>query len=230
VLSVAVVTGGASGIGAACLQRFSADGHTVVNVDLVADPPVDVSSEAACHALAARLRKEHGRVDVLVLAAGIVLPRATALVESPLADWQRLLDVNLTGVLLPVKELTPLMGDGSSIVVITSGESQHATIGNGAYCVAKAGAWMLTKVLALELAPLGIRVNAVAPGFIDTPMTAPFLAVGNRRERLAERTPLGRVGTVDDVVAAVAYLCSPAASFITGTTMWVDGGLATNER
>ncbi len=227
---VAVVTGGASGIGAACVERLTADGLRCVVADLRGEPPVDVADERSCARLAELVADQHGRVDVLVLAAGIVLDGPAPLVDSPLTDWHRVLDVNLTGALLPVRALVPLMRDGGSIVVITSGEFQHATVGNGAYCVAKAGAWMLTKTLALELAPRRIRVNAVAPGFIDTPMTAPFLSVAGRREKLAERTPLGRVGSADDVAGAVAYLCGPDAGFVTGTTLWVDGGIATNER
>jgi NAD(P)-dependent dehydrogenase (short-subunit alcohol dehydrogenase family) len=226
---VAVVTGGASGIGSACAERLGASHHVIV-ADVRGEPPVDVSDAASCDALADRIRGAHGRVDVIVAAAAIVLPQPSPLVEGDLADWHRVLDVNLTGILLPVRSLVPLMTDGGSIVVITSGEFQHATVDNGAYCVAKAGAWMLTKTLALELASRRIRVNAVAPGFVDTPMTAPYLAVGDRRAKLEARTPMGRVGTVDDVAGAVAYLCGPDAAFVTGTTLWVDGGLATNER
>jgi NAD(P)-dependent dehydrogenase (short-subunit alcohol dehydrogenase family) len=227
---VAVVTGGASGIGAACVERLSADGFVCVVADVRAEPPVDVADEASCRAFADAVARQHGRVDALVLAAGIVLDGPAPLLDAPLATWHRVLDVNLTGVLLTARALVPLMPDGGSIVVITSGEFQHATVGNGAYCVAKAGAWMLTKTLALELAPRRIRVNAVAPGFIDTPMTAPFLSVAGRRDKLAERTPLGRVGSAADVAAAVSYLCGPDAGFVTGTTLWVDGGIATNER
>jgi 3-oxoacyl-[acyl-carrier protein] reductase len=227
---VAVVTGGASGIGAACVQRLAVQ-YDVVVADLASDPAVDVVDVASCEELADRLSApSFGPVEVIVAAAGIVLDHPSPLVEGPLDDWHRVLDVNLTGILLPIRALVPLMTRGGSIVVITSGEFQHATVGNGAYCVAKAGGWMLTKTLALELADRGIRVNAVAPGFIDTPMTAPFLAVGDRRSKLAERTPAGRVGTVDDVAGAVAYLCSEDATFVTGTTLWVDGGIATNER
>jgi 3-oxoacyl-[acyl-carrier protein] reductase len=227
---VAVVTGGASGIGAACAERLR-DRYEVVIADITSDPAVDVTDDTSCEQLAARLGEaSHGAVEVIVSAAGIVLGHPSPLIEAPLADWQRVLDVNLTGILRPIRTLAPLMTRGGSIVVITSGEFQHATVGNGAYCVAKAGAWMLTKMLSLELADRGVRVNAVAPGFIDTPMTAPFLAVGDRRTKLAERTPAGRVGTVDDVAGAVAYLCSEEASFVTGTTLWVDGGIATNER
>jgi NAD(P)-dependent dehydrogenase (short-subunit alcohol dehydrogenase family) len=226
---VAVVTGGASGIGSACAERLRASHHVIV-ADVGGEPPVDVSDAASCDALADRIRGAHGRVDVIVAAAAIVLPQPSPLVEGDLADWHRVLDVNITGILLPVRSLVPLMTDGGSIVVITSGEFQHATVDNGAYCVAKAGAWMLTKTLALELASRRIRVNAVAPGFVDTPMTAPYLAVGDRRAKLEARTPMGRVGTVDDVAGAVAYLCGPDAAFVTGTTLWVDGGLATNER
>jgi NAD(P)-dependent dehydrogenase (short-subunit alcohol dehydrogenase family) len=227
---VAVVTGGSSGIGAACAHRFAAEGMAVVVADVSAEPPTDVTSEASCVALAERVRNEHGRVDVLVLAAGVVLDAPAPLLEAPLDTWHRVLEVNLTGQLLPVRAMASLLGQGASIVVLTSGEYQHPTVGNGAYCVAKAGAWMLTKMLALELAPLGVRVNAVAPGFVETPMTAPFLAVGDRRRKLEERTPLGRVGTVDDVAEAVAYLAGDTSSFVTGTTLWVDGGLATHER
>lgn len=228
---VAVVTGGASGIGAACIERFREQGMAAVSADVASDPPTDVTSEQSCEQLTKRLRAEHGgRVDVLVLGAGIVLDQPAPLVDAPLDTWHRVLDVNLTGLLLPVRALVPLMPEGSSIVVLTSGEFQHPTAGNGAYCVAKAGGWMLTKMLAVELAPRGIRVNAVAPGFIDTPMTAPFLDVGDRRSKLEQRTPLSRIGTVDDVVGAVGYLAGPESSFVTGTTLWVDGGLATHER
>jgi 3-oxoacyl-[acyl-carrier protein] reductase len=227
---VAVVTGGASGIGAACARRL-AERYDVVVADLAGDPAVDVADDDSCEQLATRLRDPaYGHVEVIVAAAGIVLDHPSPLVEGSLHEWHRLLEVNLTGILRPIRALVPLMTRGGSIVVITSGEFQHATVGNGAYCVAKAGAWMLTKTLALELADRGVRVNAVAPGFIDTPMTAPFLAVGDRRSKLADRTPAGRVGTVDDVAGAVGYLCSDEASFVTGITLWVDGGIATNER
>jgi 3-oxoacyl-[acyl-carrier protein] reductase len=227
---VAVITGSASGIGAACSDRLEADGWTVVGADIAAQAPTDVTSEASCARLAERIAAEHGRVDAIVLAAGIVLDASAPLLDAPLEGWHRVLDVNLTGLLLPVRALAPLMADGGSIVVITSGEFQHPTPGNGAYCVAKAGGWMLTKMLAVELADRGIRVNAVAPGFIETPMTAPFLSVRNRRELLAAKTPLGRIGTPADVAGAVAYLVGPDATFVTGTSLWVDGGIATHER
>lgn len=227
---VAVVTGGASGIGAACVERLTDDGYICLSADVHGDPPVDVTDEASCQTFAETVARQHGHLDALVLAAGIVLDGPAPLLDAPLDAWRRVLDVNLTGLLLATRALGPLLARGSSIVVITSGEFQHATVGNGAYCVAKAGAWMLTKTLALELAPRGIRVNAVAPGFIDTPMTAPFLSVPGRREKLAERTPVGRVGSAADVAGAVAYLCGPDAGFVTGTTLWVDGGIATNER
>ena len=227
---LAVVTGGARGIGAACVERLRSEGFETIVADVLADPPVDVTDEQSCAALAGSVKATGGRVGALVLSAGIVLDHPAPLLDTPIEEWHEVLDVNLTGVLLPIRALSPFIADGASIVVVTSGEFQHATVDNGAYCVAKAGAWMLTKMLALELAPRSIRVNAVAPGFIDTPMTAPYLAVPGRRAKLAERTPLGRVGTVEDVAGAVAYLCGPAGGFVTGTTLWVDGGLATNER
>jgi 3-oxoacyl-[acyl-carrier protein] reductase len=232
--TVAVVTGGASGIGAACAARFGSLGARVVVADLAGtdgdEPEVDVTDEQSCRRLADHVRDRFGRIDHLVLAAGTILDGPAPLMESPLEGWHRVIDVNLNGLLVATRELVPLMGEGGTITVITSGEYQHATVNNGAYCVAKAGAWMLTKMLALELAPRSIRVNAVAPGFIETPMTAPFLAGPGRRDKLVELTPVKRVGTPDDVAAAVTYLASSDASFVTGTTLWVDGGIAVNER
>lgn len=233
--SVAVVTGGASGIGAACVERFGGLGAAVVVADIApghgrGEPPTDVSDERSCSALANYVRDRHGRVDHVVLAAGVVLDGPAPLLDAPLEGWHRILDVNLTGVLLSARALVPLMTSGGTITIITSGEFQHATIDNGAYCVSKAGAWMLTKMLALELAPQSIRVNAVAPGFVETPMTAPFLAGAGRRDKLVGLTPVGRIGRPDDVAAAVVYLAGESGSFVTGTTLWVDGGIAVNER
>lgn len=232
--AVAVVTGGASGIGAACVERFRSLGARVVVADLVVSdgdqPQVDVTDEESCRQLADHVRERFGRLDHLVLAAGTILDGPAPLMESSLEGWHHVLDVNLNGLLVSTRELVPIMVDGGTITVITSGEYQHATVNNGAYCVAKAGAWMLTKMLALELAPRSIRVNAVAPGFIETPMTAPFLAGPGRRDKLVDLTPVKRVGTPDDVAAAVTYLAGSDASFVTGTTLWVDGGIAVNER
>lgn len=233
--AVVVVTGGASGIGAACADRFAELGAAVVIADIDVDhdraePATDVSDERSCGALASYVRDLHGKVDHVVLAAGVVLDGPAPLLEAPLEGWHRVLDVNLTGVLLSARALVPLMSGGGTITIITSGEFQHATVDNGAYCVSKAGGWMLTKMLALELAPRSIRVNAVAPGFVETPMTAPFLAGTGRRDKLVGLTPVGRIGQPDDVAAAVVYLAGESGSFVTGTTLWVDGGIAVNER
>ncbi len=227
---IAVVTGGASGIGAAIVDRLARDGATVEIVDIAHSPAVDVTSADSCAAFAERLRASHGRVDIVVLAAAIVLSADHRVLTDDVESWHKVLDVNLNGTLLPLRALEPLLATGASIVTITSGEYQHATPGNGAYCVAKSGVWMLTKTLALELADRQIRVNAVSPGFIDTPMTAPFLAAPGRREKVAANTPMRRIGTPTDVANAVAWLVSDESSFVTGETIHVDGGIAVNER
>lgn len=227
---IAVVTGGSSGIGATIVDRLARDGATVEIVDIAHSPAVDVTSTDACAAFAERVRASHGHVDIVVLAAAIVLSADHRVLTDDVESWHKVLDVNLNGTLLPLRALEPLLATGASIVTITSGEYQHATPGNGAYCVAKSGVWMLTKTLALELADRQIRVNAVSPGFIDTPMTAPFLAAPGRREKVAANTPMRRVGTPTDVANAVAWLASDESSFVTGETIHVDGGIAVNER
>lgn len=230
---VVVVTGGASGIGAACARRFLELGAHVLIADrqsVEGAPAVDVTDEASLAAFAQWVGQQHDQIHHLVLAAGMVPDKAAPLIGSSMELWERVLRVNLEGLLLSVRALDHLLRGPGTITVITSGEQQHATIGNGAYCVSKAGAWMLTKMLALELAPRSIRVNAVSPGFIETPMTAPFLDRPQRREKLAANTPLGRIGEVDDIASAVVYLAGSDASFITGISLPVDGGIATNER
>jgi len=227
---IAVVTGGASGIGAAIVERLRADGATVEIADIAASPATDVTNEKSCAEFAQRVVAAHGRVDIMVLAAAIVLPADHRVLTDSLESWNRVLDVNLTGTLLPLRAFESYFSDGASIITITSGEYQHATPGNGAYCVAKSGVWMLTKTLALELAHRHIRVNAVAPGFIETPMTKPFLDASGRRDKVAAITPLGRIGQPRDVADAVSWLAGDQSSFVTGTTIWVDGGIAVNER
>lgn len=227
---IAVVTGGASGIGAAIVERLRADGATVEIADIATSPATDVTNEKSCAEFVQRVVAAHGRVDIMVLAAAIVLPADHRVLTDSLESWHRVLDVNLTGTLLPLRAFESYISDGASIITITSGEYQHATPGNGAYCVAKSGVWMLTKTLALELAHRHIRVNAVAPGFIETPMTKPFLDVPGRRDKVAAITPLGRIGQPRDVADAVSWLAGDQSSFVTGTTIWVDGGIAVNER
>ena len=227
---IAVVTGGASGIGAAIVERLRADGAIVEIADIAASPATDVTNEKSCTEFAQRVVAAHGRVDIMVLAAAIVLPADHRVLTDSLESWDRVLDVNLTGTLLPLRAFESYFSDGASIITITSGEYQHATPGNGAYCVAKSGVWMLTKTLALELAHRHIRVNAVAPGFIETPMTKPFLDASGRRDKVAAITPLGRIGQPRDVADAVSWLAGDQSSFVTGTTIWVDGGIAVNER
>ncbi len=227
---IAVVTGGASGIGAAIVERLLADGAKVEIADIASSPATDVTSEASCLEFARRVVAAHGHVDIVVLAAAIVLAADHRLLTDSLDDWSHVLDVNLTGTLLPLRALEPYLADNASIITITSGEYQHATPGNGAYCVSKSGVWMLTKTLALELANRQIRVNAVAPGFIETPMTRPFLDGSGRRDKVIAVTPLGRIGQPRDVADAVAWLAGDQSSFVTGTTLWVDGGIAVNER
>ncbi len=227
---IAVVTGGASGIGAAIVERLRADGAIVEIADIAASPATDVTNEKSCTEFAQCVITAHGRVDIMVLAAAIVLPADHRVLTDSLESWNRVLDVNLTGTLLPLRAFESYFSDGASIITITSGEYQHATPGNGAYCVAKSGVWMLTKTLALELAHRHIRVNAVAPGFIETPMTKPFLDASGRRDKVAAITPLGRIGQPRDVADAVSWLAGDQSSFVTGTTIWVDGGIAVNER
>jgi 3-oxoacyl-[acyl-carrier protein] reductase len=240
---VAVVTGGASGIGLGIVERLVADGWAAVIADV--DGPaadreatrlsgngahvlarrLDVTREAEMDAVVPAIARELGSIDLFVNNAGIT---THGLIEDlPFADWRRVLDVNLDGVFLGVRAAGRVMlrqGSGS-IVNIASVAWDRGSPGRGPYVVSKAGVVGLTKVAAVEWAARGVRVNAVAPGYIDTPMLRGAYERGAIAERdVLARIPAGRVAQVGEIATVVAFLGSPAASYITGQTIAVDGG------
>ncbi|MEV0741437.1 SDR family oxidoreductase [Streptomyces sp. NPDC050549] len=223
---VVVVTGAAGGQGAAEAEALTREGAQVIATDVSEAPGcrrLDVSSERAWAELAAEIRESYGRVHGLVNNAGITW-RARIDDVHP-ADMARVHAVNVTGPLLGIQHLTPLMGPGASIVNVGSSAAltAHYPV---AYTSSKWALRGLSRTAAMELGPRGIRVNTVHPGFIDTMMTAS--AAPAFREANLRETPLGRTGTVDDITPLVVFLLSDDASFITGAEIPVDGGLTSH--
>jgi 3alpha(or 20beta)-hydroxysteroid dehydrogenase len=226
---IVVVTGAARGQGAAEVAALTAEGAVVIATDVHDRPPaegssgiyrkLDVSRPEDWDGLADWLRTEYGRIDGLVNNAGISFRARVAEIE--LADWDRVLAVNLTGTLLGIQHATRLMTGGGSIVNISSIAGltgYHAT----AYTVSKWGVRGLSRVASTELGPRGIRVNTIFPGFIDTPMTA-AAPEEFKRANIAQ-TPLGRAGQADEVAPLVVYLLSDESAFVSGAEIVVDGG------
>jgi 3-oxoacyl-[acyl-carrier protein] reductase len=241
---IAVVTGGSRGIGraiAVALGRAGArvvvnytanEGAAAAAVEAVraaggvaSSKRFDVADAAAVDAAFKEIVAAEGGLQILVNNAGVSVN--TLILGAKDADWKRSIDVNLNGTFHCVRAaLRPLMKakEAGRIINITSITGEVGSAGQGAYVAAKAGVIGLTKTLAREYASRGITVNAVSPGYIDTDMTATELPE-ERRGELLKSIPLGRVGKPEDVAAAVAYLASPAAGYVTGQVLRVNGGL-----
>lgn len=224
-----VVTGAAGGQGEAEARLLAASGARVVATDVAEGSPgdgisyrrLDVADEAGWAALAEELRSELGGEPLRGLVNNAGITHRTRLGDTSRADWDRVLAVNLTGPMLGIQALAPLMGEGSSIVNIGSSAALNAHY-PVAYTTSKWGLRGLTHVAATELGPRGIRVNLVHPGFIETPMTAS--APDAMRQVQLALTPLERLGAADEVAAVVAFLLSDAAAYVTGAELPVDGG------
>jgi NAD(P)-dependent dehydrogenase (short-subunit alcohol dehydrogenase family) len=222
---VTVVVGAASGIGLATADVLAEAGHTVVRADLNETEgvlPVDVVDEASVEALFASVVETHGGFQGVVNCAGV--STLGAIVEHDAAEFRRVVDVCLTGSFLVLKHGGRRIDDGGALVSLTSLNARQPGTGLAAYCAAKAGLVSLTEVAALELAPRQVRVNAVAPGLVVTPLTAPAMDIPGIRESYLDNTPLGRSGEPGEIGAVIRFLLSDDARWITGETMDVNGG------
>ncbi|MFN0264364.1 SDR family NAD(P)-dependent oxidoreductase [Tepidamorphus sp. 3E244] len=237
--STAIVTGAARGIGLAIARRFLAQGWRVALVDIDAQTlgsirgemetpdtliiEADVSDPAQVARAVSETEAHFGRIDALVNNAGIAIFKPV--LETSYEDWSRVLAVNLTGPFLTVQAAAPVMmkSGGGAVVNIGSISGQRASTLRVAYGTSKAGLAHLTKQQAAELAEIGIRVNCVAPGPVDTAM-AKAVHSAEIRADYHDAIPLNRYGTEEEIAEVVVFLCSPKASYLTGQTIGVDGG------
>ncbi len=239
---VALVTGGASGIGRATVERFIEEGANVVIADVQDGPGnelaaanpgravyvhADVSQEADIAAMVRAAVESFGRLDVLFNNAGIDGDQAPT-ADATLANWNRVIAINLTGVFLGMKYGIPAMlkGGGGSIINTASVAGLVGFAGIPAYCAAKGGVVQLTRAAALEYATQGIRVNAICPGVIATPMVEHFVGTNEAaRANMVAMEPVGRLGKPGEVADLAVYLASDRSAFVTGTAIPIDGGL-----
>jgi meso-butanediol dehydrogenase / (S,S)-butanediol dehydrogenase / diacetyl reductase len=241
---VGIVTGAGSGLGKATAQRLSADGFAVACLDVDASTAertaaeisqrggtaiavrCDVRDEASTVAAVAQARAEFGPVDAVSHVAGIGM--SGHFLATSLADWQRILDVNLTGTFLMARAAIPeLLETGGSLVTVASVAALRGWRYMAAYSASKGGVVALTKTLAVEFGHRGVRVNCVCPGSIDTPLKDALRPVADADPELMARGPAlvsPSVAAPEEIAAAVAYLVSPEARFVTGTVLTIDGG------
>ena len=232
---VILVTGAASGIGQATVERVRNDGGIPVGADITeaaGGRALDVRDEAAVSALIDGIVKEHGRIDGVVNAAGVAGGGPVHMVD--VTEWDRVIAVNLTGTFLVCKhvvrcmlEQPPVDGERGSLVTLASVEGLEGTAGGSAYNASKGGVVLLTKNMAIDYGPSGIRSNAICPGFIDTPMTDSIFGMegmeGPRADCIEEHA-LRRLGRAEEIAAAAVFLLSSDASFVSGQAIAVDGG------
>jgi NAD(P)-dependent dehydrogenase (short-subunit alcohol dehydrogenase family) len=240
---VAVVTGGASGIGLASVRRLASEGARVVVADLNAEAgkrtaeevsglfvPVDVTDPEAVERLFATANSEFGSVDIAFNNAGISPPEDDSILDTGLEAWRKVQEVNLTSVYLCCKAVIPYMraqGKGSIINTASFVAVMGAATSQISYSASKGGVLSMTRELGVQFAREGIRVNALCPGPVNTPLLQElFAADPERAARRLVHVPMGRFAEPEEIAAAVAFLASDDASFITAATFLVDGGIS----
>ena len=238
---VALVTGGGSGIGASVVRTFAQQGAKVAVVDRAADAAKAIAAELGSNALAITANvcveeeveqavqaavARFGRIDVSVHAAGFGF--SNEIVDQELEQWRSVMAVNLDGVFICTKHAARQMlrqGSGGAVVNVSSTNAVQAGQGLSAYCAAKAGVAMLTQVAALELAPYGIRVNCVGPGLTRTPLTKRWFNSDAILKNWLEAIPAGRAAEPEEIASAILWLASEEALYMSGESVYVDGGL-----
>ncbi len=237
---VALITGGANGIGKVTAERFLVEGAKVIISDIneeqgnqtvdelqqygeISFIQADVSNSQQVNSMVQSIIKKHKKIDILINNAGITIDGMLTKMDE--SSWEKVLSVNLSGVFICTKAVIPFMLEQESGVILNASSivGIHGNIGQTNYAATKAGVIGLTKSWAKEFGAKGIRVNAVAPGFIATDMTATIPQ--KLLEAMAHKTPLRKLGQPEDIAAAYLYLASDDASFVTGTILNVDGGL-----
>jgi NAD(P)-dependent dehydrogenase (short-subunit alcohol dehydrogenase family) len=238
-MAVAIVTGAGSGIGAATARALSERGDQVVCADVKLDTAeqtartlrdaiaveVDVSSGSSCDQMVEKAVAKFGDVHSIVTCAGVEKHGMGH--EFGEDDFDRIIAVNLKGTWLSARSAAREMiknGHGGTVVMIGSINSVVGNPGASAYCASKGGVLMLGKTLALDWAPLGIRVNIVGPGVVNTPMSAKSLSIPEKRAKMMEKTPLGRPAPPEEIASVIAFLTSESSAFMTGAYVPVDGG------